>query len=1404
MLASLTPTLSVAPAGDPDGDPVAYFFRVSRAADAEGGASAVVAESGNVAATSWQVPVGLLRDGTTYFWHAFSYDGRNYSLPSPAQPLRTDLRLGAHDPSPYDSAGPVTVNLANGNLVFGPDLPQVPTVGGALSVSLVYNSQAGPGAAGGSGLSRGWTISGGDAGFTAVHQSGDGSVTVTDATGALSRFTRTNALGGFWAYAPPDDLPDAVLSGGPGAWTLHDGDGSTYVFGPDDALLTAVSGTDDRHPAAPRMSWGVPAGSPGARLTAVTDPVSGGQLALHYGGGTASGTDQVCGTQVLPAGTARAPAGALCAVDYPDGSRVELLYNPDGLLVRVQSPGPQVWDLRYDSVARLVAVREPLADEWVRAAGSAEGAAARDTDATRTLIDYTTAGRVARVRLADPTPTSSTPNDRPERSYGYPSASSSTVRTAGLSGTRTVTFDPALRTLTDTDPTGVTTTSTWHDDDRPVAVTDGAGRVSTTVYDQRRNPVETYGPAPATGSSGAACFAADANGSGAPTGAAGCPATATLTRSRTDYDQGLTGLAATWWPNSTWTGPPTLHSTFTLDSTGSAGWGSGAPAGLAVSDNYSGRFTGTLTVPGPASSSAQYTLAIDADDAARVYLDDYLVIDRGTGPAGSGQGSAPDVWAGGSTHKIRVDYAEYTGLASMRLTWSTGGSFSPLPAGALTPDYGLPTTSTSPDTGPAGQAPDQVTLSSYDHPENGLVSAVTVDPARADDPNGLALTSRTGYENPGQGYLRRTSRALPSGAASSYSYYGDTETARDPCNPAAPPVNQAGRTRSTLNPADSTGSRWSQSSVYDLLGRPVASWWNAETTPTCTRYDSQGRPVQVVTAKGSPGQRTVSTDYAVGGDPLVSAVTDSASTGSRTVTTRIDLLGRVVGYTDVYDTSTLSSYDQAGRLVATSTSTHSQTPDPTGPGVTVGPVTGSRSETFSYDDGGRLLGYTQNGVRLATASYSRGELSGVRYANGTSLSALVRDGAGRLTSEQFTFAPAGQQLSDGVVRSFTGRVLRQVTSMSGQPSRQWDVGYDGGGRLVFAVLRSNDRIVHQLDYAFGSAGPATCPTGASSTALAGRDSNRTQLTDSYTDPTSPVGTGPVTVRTDSCYDAADRLLSTASSGGTGGGAGGTSGSAGYDAHGNTVRLGGQRLGYDSDNRTSTLDDGQGTAVGYTRDSTDRIVARTATSTGPAGGSGPGGAEPGSQAFSFTGGGDSPDLTLDPVSHAILDSVVVLPGGVSLTQRPGQSGPAGQVWAYPNLHGDLAVSAGADGAPTGPGYSYDPVRPAAGPHHPCREHCGGGRRGPGHHHRAAGLRLAGQPPARVRARRDARPHPDGSAPVQPGPGPLPDRRPGRGRQRQQLRLHQRRPRQPVRPKRTGLELEDLAEVLPLLGSLPKPQ
>ena len=63
---------------------------------------------------------------------------------------------------------------------------------------------------------------------------------------------------------------------------------------------------------------------------------------------------------------------------------------------------------------------------------------------------------------------------------------------------RRVTFDAALRSLTDTNATGQTTTATWRPNDLPIATRDAAGRVSTTVYDALDRPVAQYGPAPAS------------------------------------------------------------------------------------------------------------------------------------------------------------------------------------------------------------------------------------------------------------------------------------------------------------------------------------------------------------------------------------------------------------------------------------------------------------------------------------------------------------------------------------------------------------------------------------------------------------------------------------------------------------------------------------------------------------------------------------------------------------------------------------------------------------------------------------------------------------------------------------------------------------------------------------------
>jgi len=55
----------------------------------------------------------------------------------------------------------------------------------------------------------------------------------------------------------------------------------------------------------------------------------------------------------------------------------------------------------------------------------------------------------------------------------------------------------------------------------------------------------------------------------------------------------------------------------------------------------------------------------------------------------------------------------------------------------------------------------------------------------------------------------------------------------------------------------------------------------------------------------------VSYNYAVGSNPLVASVADTAGT----ITTTVDILGRVMSYVDVWGDTTTSTYNQPGRLV---------------------------------------------------------------------------------------------------------------------------------------------------------------------------------------------------------------------------------------------------------------------------------------------------------------------------------------------------------------------------------------------------------------------------------------------------------------------------------------------------------
>ncbi|MDQ1446657.1 MAG: hypothetical protein QOI20_3121, partial [Acidimicrobiaceae bacterium] len=117
--------------------------------------------------------------------------------------------------------------------------------------------------------------------------------------------------------------------------------------------------------------------------------------------------------------------------------------------------------------------------------------------------------------------------------------------------------------------------------------------------------------------------------------------------------------------------------------------------------------------------------------------------------------------------------------------------------------------------------------------------------------------------------------------------------------------------------------------------------------------------------------------------------------------------------------------------------------------------------------------------------------------------------------------------------------------------------------------------------------------------------------------------------------------------------------------------GNQSLSGDSTFRTSDCGANAGsTTIVYTRDALDRIVARSVNGTITA-------------RYSYSGTGDSPVATLDSNSNVVERDIALL-GGTLVTKRT-----AGDVWSYPDIHGDISATADATGTKQGPTVSYDP-------------------------------------------------------------------------------------------------------------------
>lgn len=1085
-------------------------------------------------------------------------------------------------------------------------------------------------------LPAGWAASTPIAGASAAWVSAtltDSAAILTDVTGKTHTYQRASSGG----FTPPAGEFGVVSLDGDRLIVFTDEDGTVYEFSKEGKVESATSASDGQKPAAP-----FPVLDSRGVTTQVNDPLSkSGSTYTRSVVFTYQDAAQTVCPELGGSGYAKAPVDMLCKITYPDSTVTGLYYSATGRLAAILDPGAELTTFGYDTAGLLSVIRDSLANDAVTAGLTA-------TAASTTEIGYT-GGKVTNVTL--PAPDGTTASARPSKTFTYVDASSTTVQVAGLTGNAsTVSYDAAWRQLSATSAMGVTASQEWHPlKDLVLSTTDNWGRKATTLYDPVTDrATDSYGPAPA------ACYTAARTPVANPVGTAGCGILPAHTA--TTYDSGLNGLQATFYPNKTLAGKPTLFSSGIGDPSGAVNrqWFGGGPGGTIGSDTWSLRATGLITFP----ETGNFALRATSDDGVRVWVNDILMIDRWV-PQAPTDTTGPDIAVtAGETRRIRVEYFEDAGDATLQLKWATptsGGAFNLVPGSQLKPDYGLTTQTTVDDTtAVSGAAAPAVTASfTYQHPWLGQATASTVDPA------GLALKTAVRYEQPGAaGWLRREGRALPAGTTSGAPttaetktvYYGDTETAPAVCGiPAG--TKQYGATKTVTGPSPSVGSAVVTEYAYDLWGRTVGTKVSGDTAWSCTTFDARGRATQQTIA-GPTGTitRTVTTTYTVSVSGAKVVVADGAVPGSpngSTLTTETDLLGRVTKYTDVWNTVTVNTYQSlTGRLTSSVTT----------------PAGGSANATeYAYDLDGKTTQVTAAGQVLATPAYdTTQQLASVTYLGGSALAAITRDPAGRTTEQQWTF-PSATAITDQVTRSQSGRIV-QHSITRGSTVNTATYGYDTAGRLITATIPG-----HQLSYQFASTG------GCGTNTAAGASGNRTGMVDVYTAP----GQSAVTTTTAYCYDWADRLTtSTVTNPITGANTvadGLAPAEIGYDARGNVTRLADMVFTYDSANRHVGTTYNDGTAVTLARDATGRVVSRTVD---PAG-------TPPAVTTTYLHA-DGSDVAWGQQTGTGTTQLITLPGGVTVSMTA-----TAHTFAYPSLQGHtLTTGDGTTTSQTGV-LLYDP-------------------------------------------------------------------------------------------------------------------
>ncbi len=1096
-------------------------------------------------------------------------------------------------------------------------------------------------------LPTGWTFSadsGVDPAWASSRLNGD-NLTLTTVDGSTIIWRRTTTATGT-AWTTPDETDDVVTVNPDGTVIVLGSDGLTYRFAVDGHLDDVATTADDLQPAGGRRVYASGGSDPSLplKLTRLEDRLATTRaINLFY---NQTGLNSGCATP--PAGYDTAPpAGMLCAIAYPDGTATYLYYQ-QGLLARISDPGDEtgigmaaapegraVTDFVWTQ-GRLSSFRTPSNSDRVNAQAltpspipTAQQIPQQDLD---TEFAWTPAGNQLTVTL--PRPNANDPRPATTIAFTPPTA---TVRPAGMTvDAREVRFDAAGRTTKDIDAVRRSTDYTWATNSDMLLKTVSGGRTSSTVYDSQWHPTDTYGPAANS------CFTTTPPPVGTeytsyPPVAACANA---MPHSRTEYDHNIQGLQGAYTATAGTPMPNTSHA-MGPNAQGNVDYTwTGAPTGLTTVDNWTATFTGNI-IPTTTGSYA-FRLTAGATDTATLYVDDVAMVKVQPGASDLAAGAVS--LTAGTVHRVRIAYTAGTGTSTLKLGWTPNGGTLTYALGAqLKPGFWYATRTTIDDTTGSTQIPaTHVTETRYN---DGIDPVYGIASTTVEDPNGLALTTRETYEPVGaNSLLRRTRRTLPAYAANvnpdnstNYDYYAANAAVANPCVAGSPAVDQARLPSTTTSAKAADGTTIGTVTVYDILGRPVASRYADATAWTCTTYDARGRvtAVSIPANATTPNGRTITTTYAVAGDPYTTATTDG--TGTTLPTTTVDALGRAVTTVDVWGVTTTTSYDRIGRTSNEVTAIAS-------------PSYSSTTE-YTWDDAGRQTTQTLDGKTIAqltyrsdTAPLDPGVLETVTYpAAGTSTAGngtkgtFTYDNLGRIAGLAWE-GPGGTPItSDTVTRALGGNILTDTID----GALAWTYTYDSVSRLTRAVGSGHD-------YQYGFANTIGCTVNPSlntvTNTAAGANSNRATLTDNA----SPVAAY--------CYDQADRLLATSQAGYTG--------AINYDAHGNTTLLAGDTSIYDYANRHMSTQHGA-TLVTYTRDSSDAIVARVDTS----------------DASNIRYGDNGLVMT---TANTVTERTLTLPGGTLLTQRS-----SGDIWSYPNVHGDIAATCTSAGVKQGLTFRFDP-------------------------------------------------------------------------------------------------------------------